>query len=402
MKTLYKIFGFVALAGLFASCNEDPEYYSPLGQGQTDDMHAAASVANITLTKDKETEDAVTISWKAVQSKLSPDGPVTYAVRLVNNDNTLDATKFYQVGTETSITFSVYELNSIIGRWVASGTQCNIKAEVVAKMSNNAHYVLPQISSCTFSANGYDRFPVVIYLTMLDDMTHEVIATQALTQVALGTGVYGLQVDMQPCNYYFSTTAPDSEEAGPAYVLDTERTLDKGAALKLNMGEVTVDDYLLYEDFGTTTLYVDLNDEYLDARFVNVLPLPSGATTLYIVGDACTVGWNAGVSEAAFVNPDIRNPWVYSWTGKFEYKDGNENSFKILTGSSFDQNALFAPEAWANPAVNHKLTGFRNQNDGGDVKWKIAEDVNGTYTVTLSLDQDDMWINFEEAVVEEE
>lgn len=409
MKTIYKFLSLFTIVAFFASCNADPEYYSPLGGDLQDDMHVKASESKVTLVKADEAKDAITFTWDKVQSSLSPDGDVTYAIRLFNADNPTEATSFYQVGTATSKTFSVYELNSIIGRWVPAGAICNLSAQVVAKMANNAHYVLPMKSVCSFSAIGYERFPAVLYMHIMDETTKEEKEIKPLTQTSLGSGVYTLELAMNSCYYYFTTADATSEESGASYVANPDRMLDKGVALKLNMAEVTEDDYLQYQGTGKTTIVIDLNDPEedtpgLDVRFVNILALPTGASGIWITGDACpSILWSAENPEGKFVNLDPRSPWIYSWTGVLEYKaEGNENTFKLLTSSSFENNVFFAPEANTDPAKNTTLLPYRDQGNGGDNKWKIAEDVNGRYTITISLDKDDMWIHFEQAAEEEE
>lgn len=384
------IFMLLGLAGLFAACNEDPEFYKL--DKQPDEMHVKASTDELICDQGKAQETAITFTWDAQTSPYGKDDKVKYGIRFYASSNKERyITSVYDV-EEGKREFSLTneQLNNIVGRWTAAGDRILVTAQLLANVQNENHYVLPAISTVEFAVTGYERFPENIFFVMKDAATGEV-TKQTLTQKERGTGVYQATFDIYPCTYHIETTANDY----PVYGADL--TDDKGE----KMVYVTTGDYTEFtcDEIGSRTVIVDTNEEYYDCRLLDIIQLPNDK--MWIVGMGTSVGWNTDTPEGKMTMiGGARDPYIWSWTGQFynvedakAIKDDSPGEFKIGLGSGWSDPFLFAPYANADPATEHGFSGPRLQNDGGDNKWVVK--TSGIYTLTVYLLADDPHTTFE-------
>ena len=374
MKTINKIFGLISILLAFTACNEDPTYFQL--PNQPDDMHIQASVPEVVLNKGQEGQPAITFKWDEVKSPIKDYDSITYSIRLYATESKSDNhTEFISIGKKREVTFTHKELNDIIARWVPAGTKLSVTAEVVGLINNEIKYIKPESSMVEFSVTGYEKTPMYLYAHLKDDATGAE-RVERLSQRQLGSGIYEGTFPVTPCSYYF-TTSPTSDR--PAYGQDS------GEKLKfVNEGNVS---NFTNTASGTRTFIVDINDEFMDCRVVNIVQLPT-RETIRIVGDGCSIGWDPGSSEGLFKIENPRYPYIYSWTG--EFKNGE---IKVNTGTNWGDQFFFAPESNADPAVNHQLNMFRYEGAGGDVKWKVTTP--GRFKFTLCLDTDNLHTSFE-------
>ena len=369
-KSKYILLALTAF--VLAACNEDPTYYTL--DDQPDDMHLQVSDTVLTLNKAKEDQTAVTFKWDAVKSPIEKYDSITYAIRLYNTDDkTNSTTEFINVGKDRTYSFTTDELNTIVGKWVTAGTTVNMTAEVVGTVNNNTKYIKPEKSTTTLKVTGYEKYPTYLYMHITTDEGKE--QTVRLSQRNLGTGIYEATTEMEPCSYYFTTTATSQY---PAYGQDKD-------SLLAYVTEGTIPQFK-FEDIGTRTIIVDTNNDYFDCHVYNMLTLPNGY--MHIVGDGCSIGWSLDNSAANFVQEDPRHPYLWSWTGQFNA----QKEIKIALGTGWGDQFFYAPEANADPLTNHTLLPYRYQSAGGDVKW--VPSVSGKYKFTLCILADDLWTSF--------
>jgi hypothetical protein len=146
-----------------------------------------------------------------------------------------------------------------------------------------------------------------------------------------------------------------------------------------------------FDGNGKRTVIVDTNTGFNDCRVLDIVQLPTPGQ-IWICGNGCSVGWNTNTSNGRLeMVGSAREPYYYAWTGDFNA--GGE--FKIGVGNGWGDPFFFAPDYNADPVSDHRLSPFRYQDNGGDVKW--VPSVSGRYTLTLCLLATDMWTKFEPA-----
>ena len=369
MKKLNILLSLMGAVVLLSFCNKEPEYYTL--DDQPDEMHVKSNVEKIILSASHLKEDAVVLTWSAIPTQY----PVTYSVRFLAADNPKEnCSDFYEVGTATTFAINHNDLNSLIARWSIPGEELKVTAQVVGTINNELKYIKPELSSVNFIAVGWEKYPqqLVAHITDLNDNKRIV----ELSQRQQGTGVYEASVDFTPSTFYFTKNAYSE---WPAYY--------QGADGKLQYVEEEGE----YEPFkciqtGKFTLIVDVNDEYLDVRILDI-KLPASSKP-YMVGDGTDIHWNTGVVAGYMTFTDNpRTPYIYSYTGQFyargEYPDEptSEGTFKILLNDSYSEMCFYAPEADCNPLENHTLTEARK--GGSDLKWLVP--ATGKYTFTIDL-----------------
>ena len=377
-KTAY-LFSLLGLAVMMTSCNKDPEYFEL--PDQPDQMFVKASATDIVLEKTLANQTALTLSWNSAVSPISSDDKVTYGVRFYEtaqkSDHVSDLIELGEGVNELSFTHD--QLNNIVSRWALPGESVDVTAQVLAYIQNDQKYVKPISSKVSFKVVGYEKFPVRLYMHLVNT-TAGTSKEVKLEQRQLGTGIYEAYVEgLTACDYYFTTTSAEY----PAY-----GTAADGKLAYVESGSF---DKFTNTETGKRTIIVDINDEYNDCRFLDMIQLPTPGQ-IWIVGDGTSIGWNPNEASGKLeMVGSAREPYLYAWTG--EFIAGKE--FKIGLGVNYDGEFFFAPESNADPLTNHTLLEPRLQSAGGDVKW--VPSVSGRYTLTLSLLRTDMWTKFEPA-----
>ena len=372
----------LAATFLLAACNEDPEYFELANQ--PDEMHVRSSVEEIVLNKGISDQAALTLSWDKATSPIDAADEVTYKVCFYPTAVSDNKSEYIDCGTQTQLTLTHDELNTIVARMALPGEAVRVTAQVLSNVHNETRYVKPERSTVEFTATGYEKYPPYLYMNITataDGMR----TTQRLEQRQLGTGIYEATFRMTPCTYYFTT----SEEPYPAY----------GQAEGEQMAYVTEGDIAPFSSQadGQRTVIVDTNQPYNDCRVLDIVQLPQQGH-IWIVGDGCSIGWNPNSSLGMFeMVGSQREPWIYSWTGEFIPKtDSTEGTFKIGLESGYDGLFFFAPTNNANPLTDHGLDGPRTQG-GSDNKWLVPDGAGGKYTLTLYLLATDLHTSFEPA-----
>ena len=359
----------------FVSCNEDPEFFTL--ESHPDEMHIKSSVESVVLNKGIANQEAITFTWDAASSPLSSADEVTYKLCFYPTAMKDDKSDYIDVGTNRTLTLTHDQLNSMVAKWALPGMPVNVTAQVLSNVHNESKYVKPEVSTVEFTATGYEKYPVSLFMTITDDAGN--VSSQRLEQRQLGTGIYEVSFNMVPCNFHFTTTAEPYPAYGSAGGDKLEYVIDG------NIKEFRND------AVGMRTIIVDTNSEYNDCRVLNIVQLPTPGL-IWICGNGCSVGWNTNTSSGRMeMVGTVREPYLYAWTGDFTA--GGE--FKIGLGNGWGDQFFYAPVANADPLTNHELPMYRFQDDGGDLKW--VPSVSGRYTLTLCLLADDMWTKFEPA-----
>ena len=373
---------FFVLCSLFfsvvlTSCNEDAEFFQL--KDYPDQMHITVSQDEIVFNKGIANQPALTFSWQAQPSPMATADSVTYKIAFYDTNQKADNhSEFINLGQTTSVSFTHDELNAIVARWVLPGQPLQVTAQLLAIVHDRDTYVKPIQSTVNFTAVCYEKYPTYMYMRYTDLATGTV-KTERMEQRQLGTGIYEVTLDMEPCTYHFLTTLEDY----PAYGVADGEPAQPGV---YKMNYVTSGDIAEFTslEYGRRSIIVDTNAEYNDCRMY--LPLPSTKMP-WIVGNATDIGWECDQIAGRFTQPDkLRNPHIYTWTGNLI--SGGE--FKIGLGSSWSDQFFYAASANADPFADQTLRPYRLQDNGGDLKWVPTQ--SGTYTVTLSLLVEDMWI----------
>jgi hypothetical protein len=375
MKYFSHIFCLLCLSMSFIACNEDPEMFQL--PSYPDEMHIKSSVESVVLNKGIADQGAVTFTWDAATSPISPSDVVTYKVCLYPSAMKDDKSDYIDVGTNLSLTLTHDQLNSMVAKWALPGNPVKVTAQVLSNVQNETKYVKPEVSTVELTVTGYEKYPAFLYMVITDDAGNA--TTQKLEQRQLGTGIYEVSFNMVPCTYHFTTTPEPYPAYGTAGGQQLEYVVDG------NINEFRND------ATGMRTVIVDTNSDFNDCRVLNIIQLPTPGL-IWICGNGCSVGWNTNTSSGRLEMVwSAREPYLYAWTGDFIA--GGE--FKIGLGNGWGDQFFYVPTENADPLVNHELLMYRFQDDGGDLKW--VPSVSGRYTFTMCLLADDMWTKFEPA-----
>ncbi|MBQ1773009.1 MAG: SusE domain-containing protein [Prevotella sp.] len=377
--SLWQTKSLFLLSGLLlclTSCNEDPEYFElPV---YPDEMHVKCSTEEIVLNKGIADETAITLTWDKATSPISASDVVTYKVCFYPSTMKDQKSAYIETGTQTTLSVTHDELNSMVARWALPGEAVRVTAQVLSIVNNEQRYVRPEVSTVEFTCTGYEKYPAYLNLVMTDTETGSV-TTERLTQRQLGTGIYEATLDMKPCTYHIATT----DEAYPVYA----------QAVGEQMEYVTEGSYTEFTNdaVGQRTIIVDTNNDFNDCRVLQIVQLPTPGV-IWICGNGCSVGWNTNTTAGHMeMVGSAREPYYYAWTG--EFTAGGE--IKVGLGNGWGDQFFYAPVENADPLTDHRLPMYRLQDDGGDLKW--VPSVSGRYTFTLCLLATDMHTSFEPA-----
>jgi hypothetical protein len=365
------------LAATLASCNEEPTYFQL--DTYPDQMHLEVSQSEIVFNKGIANQTALTFTWQKAVSPINSTDSVTYKMAFYDtNQKTDNHSDYFELGDVTSASFTHDELNSIISRWVIPGQPLQVTAQLLAIVHNAEKYVKPIQSTVNFTATCYEKYPTYMYLRYTDDAT-QTTKTEKMEQRQMGTGIYEVTLNLEPCHFYFLTTLEDY----PAYGMAANQPEQPGI---YKMEYVTSGDVTEFSttEYGRRTIVIDTNAEENNYRMY--LPLPS-STMPWMGGNATDIGWVENDPAGRFTQPDkLHAPYIYTWTGNIIA--GGE--FKIGVGARWGDQFFYAPSANTDPFANSTLLPYRSEGDGGDLKWVPTK--SGAFTVTLSLLIGDMYI----------
>ena len=284
----------------FVSCNEDPEFFTL--ESHPDEMHIKSSVESVVLNKGIANQEAITFTWDAASSPLSSADEVTYKLCFYPTAMKDDKSDYIDVGTNRTLTLTHDQLNSMVAKWALPGMPVNVTAQVLSNVHNESKYVKPEVSTVEFTATGYEKYPVSLFMTITDDAGN--VSSQRLEQRQLGTGIYEVSFNMVPCNFHFTTTAEPYPAYGSAGGDKLEYVIDG------NIKEFRND------AVGMRTIIVDTNPEYNDCRVLNIVQLPTPGL-IWICGNGCSVGWNTNTSSGRMeMVGTVREPYLYAWTSQ--------------------------------------------------------------------------------------
>ena len=360
------------------SCNKDPEFFQL--ESYPDQMHISVSQEEIVFNKGIANQPALTFNWQKAVSPVNASDTVTYKMAFYDtNQKAENHSEYIDLGDVTTASFTHDELNSIVSRWVIPGQPLQVTAQLLANVHNKEKYVKPIESTVNFTATCYEKYPTYMYFRYTDDATGTT-KTERMEQRQMGTGIYEVTLNVEPCHFHFLTTLEDY----PAYGVSS--AADSASPGIFKMDYVTSGDINEFTtlEYGRRTIVIDTNAEENNYRMY--LPLPS-SNMPWIAGNATDVGWETNQPAGKFTVADqLHQPYIYSWTGNIIA--GGE--FKIGLGTSWGDQFFFAPSANTDPFENETLLPYRLQDNGGDLKWVPTK--SGAYTVTLSTLIGNMYI----------
>ena len=155
MKKILSFISICLLAGVFASCNKDPEYFElPV---YPDEMHVKCSVEEIVLNKGIADDVALILTWDKATSPLSASDVVTYKVCFYPSSMKDQKSAYIETGTEQRLALTHDQLNSMVARWAMPGEAVRVTAQVLSIVNNETRYVRPEVSTVEFTATGYEK-----------------------------------------------------------------------------------------------------------------------------------------------------------------------------------------------------------------------------------------------------
>lgn len=374
---LWGLCGLCLLSVLCVNCNEDPEFFQL--ETYPDQMHISVSQEEIVFNKGIANQTALTFNWQKAVSPINASDTVTYKMAFYDtNQKAENHSEYIELGDVTTASFTHDELNSIVSRWVIPGQPLQVTAQLLANVHNKDKYVKPIQSTVNFTATCYEKYPTYMYFRYTDDAT-QTTKTERMEQRQMGTGIYEVTLNVEPCHFHFLTTLEDY----PAYGVAASQPEKPGIYKMDYVTSGDINEFTTLE-YGRRTIVIDTNAEENNYRMY--LPLPS-SNMPWIAGNGTDVGWETNQPAGKFTVADpLHKPYIYTWTGNIIA--GGE--FKIGLGTGWGDQFFYAPSANTDPFENETLLPYRLQDNGGDLKWVSSK--SGVYTVTLSLLVGDMYI----------
>jgi hypothetical protein len=365
MKSIYSIILAVLLAGCLFACSDDDN------SSGGDLLTLNVSGDTILLSSDHPDDIAVTFTWNKGTDRGN-EFTVTYIFRLdVFGNEFTTSTDPIEVPAdgEFLVSFTNEELNNlIVKKWkLTPGERVKLEARVVAKL-DGPKFEYPEIAIAEFDAESYAIPAQPLYL--IGDATNagnDPSKSIKINELENGTS-YNWIGKMQVGKYKFlceyGNMLPSLNRGADNNTL-VERTL-----------ESQPDDMFQISEEGTYGIVV-LRDEMRIT--CNKIFYP----TVYAIGNAVS-GWDLPKDAIALSMDPLKLDNVFTLETKL-----SPGEFKFLTEYSWGSYTLRPMEA--DGSIND--TGMQGYKDGEDLKWKVKDEEEGNYRITLDINN--MTIKFE-------
>jgi hypothetical protein len=361
MKIIYQTGILAATCLLLFACDKS-ETEGVTGEPLT----ITGPAEKVVLLETNETATAVTFNWNKGIDRKTTD-TVTYIFRMDIANRDFETATPRDTVTDFTKSFTVGELNELIAsQWkLRPGEEVELEARVVANVRGEK-FVYPEIAVTKFTVITYAYASVPLYLAGSANPGNPL----ALTETVNGR-MYKWQGTLNTGGFKFLYSA-DSD------LPSLNRGADNNTLVERTSTDQP-DDLFPAEQTGFYAINIERKNLKIQYRYIQYY-----FEKLYPVGDATSIGWSLG-NLAALWNDD--NPGIYIvYEGPL-----NEGEFKIHTDTSWGGG--FRPMAQNGSISSTDVQYTNNQDEKGDLKWKVTSGEAGNYRITLDVSE--MKIYFE-------
>ena len=351
---------------LFNSCQKEEDVAVSLGEP------IALSVSNseLILSQKQATESVFSFSWTR-GTNHGTSSSISYSLEMDLEGNDFATAQIYDLGKGVyEKKFKAKELNDLLlAYWgVETGSTASFEAKVTANVIKEG--VEDGVSeTLTFSLMPYK--PVSEELYMVGSATPSGWDIGNATALVLNSSqpwIYTYEGQMKTGTFKFAVNT-DECWCQDFYTKDA----NDDSKMVYNEGGSGGDLQWEISEGGNYKLTVNLLDLTIEMK---KLAGPEFGE-LYIVGDASPSGWNIGKPEA--FTQSAANPFVFTYEAVL-----TPGEFKISTFAGD-----WCDGQWINPSQSDQdLTAtdyiVTNGCDGPDNKWRVTEDTQGRYLITIN------------------
>ena len=358
---------FIILAITFLnSCQKEDDIVVSMGEPIT----LSVSNSELILSQKQASESVFSLNWTR-GTNHGTSSSISYSVEMDLEGNDFAAAQIYDLGKGVyEKKFNAEELNDLLlNYWgVEPGSTASFEARVTANVVKEG--VEDGVSEIlTFSLIPYKPVSEELYLVgsatpngwdignatqMLPNLSEPWIFTYE-GQMKSGTFKFAVNTDDCWCQDFYNRDAAD----------DSKMVFNEGGTGEDLQWEIT--------EGGNYKVTVDLLELTIE---MTKLTGPE-FNEFYIVGDASPSGWDIGNPEA--FTQSTADPFVFTYEAVL-----TPGEFKISTfaGDWCDGN-------WINPSQpDQVLTAtdyiVTNRCDGPDNKWRVTEETQGRYMITIN------------------
>ncbi len=369
-KNAIKLF-FAAIIFIFISllnaCQEDEEVSISLGEP----IALTVSDIDLTLSQKQADQTVFSINWTR-GTNHGTGSSISYTLEIDKEGNDFASAKVYDLGKGIfKKSFTSGSLNDLIlNYWgVEAGTTARFEAKVKADVTMEG--VDDGISDIkSFSVTAYRPVSSVLY--MVGSATPngwDIGNATPLTPSASQPWVFSFQGSLSIGSFKFAVNT-DGCWCQDFYTKDA----DDDSKLIFNQGGSGDDIQWPMEQGGSYKITVDLLELTIEIERLSI----DVFTELYIIGDASPSGWNIGNPEE--FTQSAADPFVFTYEAVL-----TPGEFKI---SSFKGD--WCDEQWISPSQADQVliaTDFiiTNGCDGPDNKWRVTNETQGRYKITVNL-----------------
>lgn len=358
----------LVLSGIFFhSCRQEDEIVITMGEP----VSLSLSDSNLVLSQKQAGSNALKISWTRGTNK-GTGSSISYTLEIDKVGNDFSASKIYNLGKGVfEKNFSHSELNVLVRDFwgINPGVSTDFETRVIANITlEGVEDDVTEIK--TFSVTPYKPVSDVLYI--VGDASPNgwnISNATPLLPMQSTPWIFTYQGQLSSGNFKFSVSQDDCW-CRDFYTKDPSNE----GIMVYNEGGSGDDIQWQIEQSGVYKIVVNLIDLTISVEKVE----GSSFSNLYIVGDASPGGWNIGSPEAFTQDPD--DSFIFTYEAHL-----SPGEFKIstFTGDWCDGE-------WINPSQADQTLGATDfivtqGCDGPDNKWRVTEETEGRYQITVNL-----------------
>ncbi|MCT4589366.1 MAG: SusF/SusE family outer membrane protein [Carboxylicivirga sp.] len=357
----------VALLAFFTGCQED--YVAEISKG--DLIELSASSKELVLKQSESFNAAIAFNW-TTGSNQGTGSSISYTFEIDRADNSFATSKVYDFGKQVyEKSINVADLNEMaIDLWGAMpGKVVELEARVTAKVANEQ--VEDDISTpVKFTVQPYKAVTEKLYIVgSATEAGWNIADAIEMTPQNNAPWIFVFEGQLKPGNFKFPVNRNES------WSQDTyTRHAEDANKMVFNIGGSGDDVQWEITEGSPYKIQVNL----LDLSIIVEKQVGPPYTEIYIVGDASPSNWNIGSPEAFTQDPN--DPFVFTYEAHL--KPG-ELKFSTYKGDWCDGDWLNATQA--DQAVDATDYVVRHGCEGDDYKWRITDETEGRYKITLNL-----------------
>ena len=361
------------------ACQEDIKVEVSNG----DPISLTASTSELTLDQKESFNNAITFNW-TTGSNQRTGSAISYVLEIDKAGSEFAGAKVYDFGKQIyEKSIMVEDLNAmLLENWgILPGENAEFEARVKAIVANSE--VAEDISEVVlFTVTPFEPVSTSLYIVGSATSADWNI-TEAIEMVPDSDSpwIFVFEGQLSPGNFKF----PVNQEDCWCQDFYTKDPANDG---RIVYNEGGSGDDLQWEIIEGSPYKIEV--DLLEMTIQIEKQVGPAYTELYIVGDASPSGWNIASPEAFTVDPN--NPFVFTYEAHL-----TPGEFKISTyqGDWCDGDWLNATQA--DQTLDATDYTVRHGCDGDDFKWRVTDEAEGRYKITVNLS--DQTIRIEEVVL---